>query len=178
MLPTFIMNAFLRITPLPSVFIAVLGFLSANPARAEAGGSYAQMAAEVTASIHKEFWLRKQDLYAKTIEDRSPDFIWGGGVMFSALAAAARHDPEYLRIMRDYYKGLESYWDDKVRIPGYEPGPTSGGGNDKYYDDNAWMVITFIEAHEVTGDSRYLKRAEETLEFVMSGWDEVLGGGI
>jgi hypothetical protein len=63
-------------------------------------------------------------------------------------------------------------------VPGYEPAPTKGGGNDKYYDDNAWMVITFVEAYELTGDRKYLRRADETMRFVLSGWDEKLGGGI
>lgn len=40
------------------------------------------------------------------------------------------------------------------------------------------MVLTFLEAYELTGEARYLKRAREVLEFVVSGWDEELGGGI
>lgn len=156
---------------------ATTGLLAAPPLAA-APESYAAKAAEVTDSIQKDFWLRKRDLYAKTLDDRSPDHIWGGGVMFTALAAAARHDPKYRRTMRRFYDGIEVFWDDKAKIPGYEPSPTSGNGNDKYYDDNAWMVITFLEAYEITGESRYLKRAEKTMDFVMSGWDDTLGGGI
>lgn len=155
--------------------ILTLGFVTAASA---APDTYQVKAEEVTDYIQQNFWIKKQDLYSKTIEDRSPDHIWGGGVMFSALVAASRHDPKYLRVMRKFYDGLETYWDAKVKIPGYEPSPTAGGGNDKYYDDNAWMVITFIEAYQVTGGSRYLKRAADTLDFVMSGWDDVLGGGI
>ncbi len=150
----------------------------APPARPAAAVSYAQMAAEVTDSIHKNFWLEERALYSRTIDDRSPDFIWGGGVMFSTLATAARHDSKYRDILRRNFVGMEAYWDSKAVVPGYEPAPIAGGGNDKYYDDNAWMVISLIEAYEITGDSRYLKRARETLDFVMSGWDDVLGGGI
>jgi uncharacterized protein YyaL (SSP411 family) len=40
------------------------------------------------------------------------------------------------------------------------------------------MVLTFLEAYEVTKESKYLKRGEETLEFVLSGWDQEAGGGI
>ncbi len=69
-------------------------------------------------------------------------------------------------------------WDPKVKIPGYEASPTRGNGNDKYYDDNAWLVIAFLEAYETNRDPRYLKRADETLQFVLSGWDEQGGGGI
>ena len=52
-------------------------------------------------------------------------------------------------------------------------------GHEKYYDDNAWLVISFFEAYELTHNPRYRRRAEDTLDFVPSGWDEsVLGGGI
>lgn len=139
---------------------------------------YVQRALEVTDYVHKNLWNKKSDLYKMAIDKDEPDHIWGGGVMFSAVVAAARHDPRYKSIMRKFYEGLNSYWDSKVRIPGYEPSPTGGNGNNKYYDDNAWMVITFLEAYEVSGDSRYLRRANETLDFVMSGWDEEAGGGI
>lgn len=38
------------------------------------------------------------------------------------------------------------------------------------------MVLSFLDAYELTGESRYLKRAEEILDFVVSGWDEEAGG--
>ncbi|MGA0845735.1 MAG: glycoside hydrolase family 76 protein, partial [Luteolibacter sp.] len=158
-----------------TIFGCLIGTLKAQDTTQS---SYHQKAAEVTAFIQKNFWLENQSLYSKTIEDRSPDFIWGGGVMFSTVVSAARNDSRYHDIMRKYYVGLESYWDAEAAIPGYEPSPIGGNGNDKYYDDNAWLAISFIEAYEISGDSRYLKRAEATLDFVMSGWDDVLGGGI
>ena len=151
-----------------------LALLATLPAAA----SYAAKAAEVTGYIHEHFWNRKSGLYQTAIDNKQPDYIWGSGVMFSAVVGAARHDPAYKTVMRKFFDGMEVYWDDKVKIPGYEPAPTSGNGNDKYYDDNAWMVMMFIEAHELTGESRYLKRAAEVLDFVMSGWDDKLGGGI
>jgi len=40
------------------------------------------------------------------------------------------------------------------------------------------MVITFLEAYQTNHDERYLKRADETLKFVLSGWDDQIGGGI
>ncbi|MES2924351.1 MAG: glycoside hydrolase family 76 protein [Verrucomicrobiota bacterium] len=160
--------------------ILALGIFIANSATAQLTqpGPYAQKAAEVTDYIHKNFWMKKRDLYKTAIDKDSPDYIWGSGVMFSAVVGAARHDPKYKSIMRKFFDGMESYWDTKAAIPGYEPAPTAGGGNDKYYDDNAWMVMMFLEAYEMTGESRYLKRSVEVLDFVMSGWDDKGGGGI
>ena len=159
-----------------SVLVAVIVPLSAKPPAA--AGQYGTQAAEVTAFIQDKFWMEDSDRYAIAIGSREPDHLWGAGVMFSALAGASRHDPHYLHTMRKFFDGLEGYWDTQVEIPGYEPSPTAGNGNDKYYDDNAWMVITFLEAYELTREPRYLKRSKETLDFVMSGWDDKAGGGI
>jgi mannose/cellobiose epimerase-like protein (N-acyl-D-glucosamine 2-epimerase family) len=159
-------------------FALGLVFSVSAPAQTAGPGTYARQAAEVTEYIQENFWNRKSGLYATAIDKKSPDYIWGSGVMFSAVVGAARHDPKYKSIMRKFFDGMESYWDTKVKIPGYEPAPTGGGGSDKYYDDNAWMVMMFLEAYEISGESRYLKRAEEVLDFVMSGWDEEAGGGI
>ena len=99
--------------------------------------------------------------------------------MFSNLVAAARAEPAtYGPLLQEYFTALDAYWDPKVKIPGYEAAPTRGNGDDKYYDDNAWLVIAFLEAYETNRDPRFLARADETLKFVLSGWDEEIGGGI
>lgn len=139
---------------------------------------HAERALEVQQYIQKTFWNKQTDLYAGRADKPEPDFVWGGGVAFSSLVGAARSDRKWQPLMRNYFGGLDRYWDSKAKVPGYEPSPTAGNGNDKYYDDNAWMVLTFVEAHELTGESRYLRRADETLTFVLSGWDEEMGGGI
>jgi uncharacterized protein YyaL (SSP411 family) len=138
---------------------------------------YLEKAQEVSGYIQENFWDRKSGLYAGKAGSKDPELIWGCGVMFSSLVGAARHDKKYRPVMRDFFEAMDAYWDVKVKIPGYEPARTQGG-SDKYYDDNAWMVLTFLEAYELTKESKYLKRAEETLEFVVSGWDEEQGGGI
>ncbi|MBX3378565.1 MAG: hypothetical protein KF805_00595 [Phycisphaeraceae bacterium] len=133
----------------------------------------------VTESIQKHYYIERSGLYAQSLDKREPEFMWGNGVMFSALVAAARHEPKTYRPFLDrFFDAMDRYWDAKAKIPGYEPAPTSGNGNDKYYDDNQWLVITFMEAYDLTRDARYLDRADETLKFSLSGWDDQLGGGI
>lgn len=140
---------------------------------------YRGAAEAVTQDIEKHFALPRRGLYAHSRTDRSPDFMWGNGIQFATLLAAARQDPKTYGPVRDrFFRAMDAYWDTKAPIPGYEPSPTRGGGNDKYYDDNAWLVLSCVEAFEDTGDRRYLARAEATLRFVLSGWDETKGGGI
>src|ERR1019366_6382670 len=133
---------------------------------------YAAHAHEVTEHIQKTFFDSQSGVYFKSLTIRKPDYIWLQSVMFSNLVAASRSDPAtYGPRLQKYFKALDGYWDAKVKIHGYEAAPTRGNGNDKYYDDNAWLVITFLEAYETNHDPRYLTRADETLQFVLSGWD-------
>jgi hypothetical protein len=141
--------------------------------------TYLDKARAVTASIQQRFYNQKSGLYAQSLEKREPEFMWGNGVMFSALVAATRHDPHLYRPVLDRFFGaMDRYWDKDAPIPGYEPAPTRGKGHDKYYDDNQWMVITFVEAFELTHEEKYLQRADAALAFSLSGWDDELDGGI
>jgi hypothetical protein len=160
--------------------VLALGVAAAEPvATLPPAVPHLAMAREVTAAIHQQFWMPKEALYRGELGKDDPESIWGGGVLFSMLAAAARHEPQtYGAELLRFYDSLDRYWDNGVKIPGYEPCPTTGGGNDKYYDDNAWMVLTFAEAYQQTGDARMIQRAYDTLVFVLSGWDDTLGGGI
>jgi uncharacterized protein YyaL (SSP411 family) len=143
------------------------------------GSEYEAKAAEVTAYLQRTFWDEGRGVYVKTTKDRTPDYVWREAAAFSVLTAAARHDPRtYRPLLARFFKALDAYWDTKTAIPAYEPAPTKGNGHDKYYDDNAWLVITFLEAYELTGERAYFVRAREVAKFVASGWDDEAGGGI
>ncbi len=101
------------------------------------------------------------------------EFMWGDGVAFSMLVGAK----DKTRLSR-FFDGLQGYWDERALVPGYDAYLSSPGNSDKYYDDNAWMVLTFVEAYELTGERKYLNRAAQAMRFVLSGWDDTLGGGI
>jgi hypothetical protein len=170
--------------PLMSALLFALLLLprarAAEAAQADAKSpDYKKLASEVSQYIQKTFFDPSSGNYRESTEKKDPCFIWPGGIQFSSLVAAARHEPQVYRpLMEKYFGALDKYWDRASKPPGFEPLPTSGNGNDKYYDDNAWMVITFLEAYELTKDRKYFDRAEATLAFVLSGWDDELGGGI
>ena len=149
------------------------------PAPREGDKRYGAEAREVMAYLQRTFWDADGGVYVKGDKDRTPDYVWREAAAFSARVGAARHEPAtYGPVLRKCFKSLDAYWDSKAPTPAYEPAPTKGNGHDKYYDDNAWVIITFAEAYQLTGDAAYLARARETARFVASGWDEQLGGGI
>ena len=160
----------------PLLLLTCVLSITAPTAHAATDG---QRAAEVMRSVQQRFWVDRTHGYASGADYKMPAEMWAAGIAFSALDAAARADPDtYRPLLGSCFASLDRYWDRRQPLGGYEPYPTDGNGDDKYYDDNAWMAITFAEAYAMTANPAVLARARQTTDFVLSGWDDQLGGGI
>ncbi len=144
---------------------------------------YAEWGTESLAAIHRDLWLPKLRLYAEQAPDEHgvpahPSFMWGVGVELTALAAASVVQPEkYLAETRDYADAIQIYWMDHDGHEGFDALPGTED-MDRYYDDNAWLVLALAEVSEVTKDRKYLDRSAATFRFVTSCEDDKLGGGL
>jgi hypothetical protein len=49
--------------------------------------------------------------------------------------------------------------------------PPEGPGGNTYYDDNAWSALDLLTAYELTGTTTDLTLAQDTFNFVVTGWD-------
>ena len=47
-----------------------------------------------------------------------------------------------------------------------------------YYDDEGWWALTWIAAHDLTHDARYLDIAEIIFRDMCTGWDDICDGGL
>lgn len=144
---------------------------------------FAEWGHEAMADLDRHLYIDIRGLYAEQASldrrrPREPAFLWGSGVQLSALAAASRVDRDtYIGRLTNYADQLQRYWHTDGDIPGYSVLPNSPSA-DRYYDDNAWIVLGFLETHEITGERKYLDRAVDAMRFVSSGEDDKLGGGI
>jgi hypothetical protein len=68
---------------------------------------------------------------------------------------------------------LESYWDSGVSPSGYSATSfsSSGTGDRKFFDDNAWTGLDLLQVYRATGDVASLDRARRVFNFTASGWD-------
>lgn len=48
----------------------------------------------------------------------------------------------------------------------------------KYYDDEGWWALAWIDAYDFTGNKRYLATAVMIFNDMTSGWDDTCGGGL
>ncbi len=74
--------------------------------------------------------------------------------------------------------GLDRYYDNERDPPCFQSYLSSAGRADRYYDDNIWLALDFCKLYNLTGDRKYLERSAGLWNFIISGWDEKLGGGI
>lgn len=133
---------------------------------------------EIMEKLRREFYDPMTKLYVESLTPkRSPAFNWSVGVMISALNAASRFDAQYKPWLREYVDASRVYWNPAPPVAGYDVLPLPKQV-DRYYDDNAWMCLALIEAHEILGDEKYLRWAKEAYQYTYSGWTDALGGGI
>ncbi|RYD47818.1 MAG: hypothetical protein EOP85_04765 [Verrucomicrobiaceae bacterium] len=161
-----------------------LAFLAiAVPASSQAAPPYAEWGADNLETIRKDLWMPKLNLYAEMGPDEKgnpshPSFMWGVGVQLSALVAAAEVEPDkYLAQTTAYADAIQVYWLKHDGLEGYDvqPGPKE---SDRYYDDNAWLVLALADVFEVSKEKKYLDQSIATFNFVMTGEDEKLDGGL
>lgn len=105
-------------------------------------------------------------------------YNWGVGVLLSAQNGVSNLDPQYLSALGNSLEKADHYWNPEGPVPGYDVQPLKTGDQDRYYDDNAWMVLALVESYEITKNPKWLMRAEQSLAYVLTGEDDKLGGGI
>ncbi|OXU15926.1 glycoside hydrolase family 76 protein [Sedimentisphaera salicampi] len=119
-------------------------------------------------------------LYCKTLSDRTSAYVWGQGIVFGALAAAARVDQSYLAEAEALADLIQTnYWCTSGGLSAYNA--SAGGCGDRYTDDNAWIVLAMLELYDITGNDVYIQRSEQAMDFIMefeNGTANTPSGGI
>lgn len=108
-------------------------------------------------------------------------YLWPFSGSFSALVAIYEADYNRNALKEIDHKaiaGLDCYWDERRYPAAYASYLLTNPLPDRFYDDNVWIGLDFIDLYRATKRKKYLKRALQVWEFIMSGNDSVLGGGI
>lgn len=122
--------------------------------------------------------------YLASQENNQPNpyaYLWPYSGTFSAVNALfeSTGDKRYKTLLDErVLPGLEEYYDTRREPAGYASYVNSAPQSDRFYDDNVWLGIDFTDFYHMTGEAKYLDKARIIWEFVMSGCDDVLGGGI
>lgn len=108
-------------------------------------------------------------------------YLWPYSGVFSAASILYRvtENEKYLDIIDNkILPGLEEYYDTERHPFGYASYINRAPLSDRFYDDNVWIGIDFTDMFLATNKPTYLEKAEIVWNFVYSGFDNKLGGGI
>ncbi|OLY91838.1 Glycosyl hydrolase family 76 [Cnuella takakiae] len=115
------------------------------------------------------------------VQEKAVSFLWPFSGMLSATNVLLQV-PEVRNKYKPYLDtcviGMEQYRDTSRSPVGYQAYPPRFEKSDRYYDDNGLVGIDYMESYFNTKNPVYLHRAEEAFGFIISGWNNDLGGGV
>ncbi|MFN8241931.1 MAG: glycoside hydrolase family 76 protein [Bacteroidales bacterium] len=118
---------------------------------------------------------------ADSVKGTRVAYLWPYSGVFTATVRLLESTGErkYLRLLENkIIPGLGQYFDNSRKPDCYQSYITSAGPSDRYYDDNIWVAIDFCDLYGISHNPDHLDRAVTLWKFIISGWDEKLGGGI
>jgi uncharacterized protein YyaL (SSP411 family) len=93
----------------------------------------------------------------------------------------AANEMETLEPGKDYIgpvvKAIDQYYAARPPYPGYQAYVASEKHDSRFYDDNQWVAIAYLDAYNRTHKKRYLEKSEMICRFILGGLDTVAGGG-
>lgn len=137
-----------------------------------------------TSTIHKNINLLLRDpktgLYFETtdsIQKENPhSWLWP----LCALVQAA-NEMDVLDARQQYLKpvnkAIDQYYSEKSPVA-YQDYVTAERLSSRFYDDNQWIAIAYLDAYHRTREARYLKKAIMVYDYMITGIDDKAGGGL
>ncbi|NCD72325.1 glycoside hydrolase family 76 protein [Mucilaginibacter agri] len=75
-------------------------------------------------------------------------------------------------------QAIDQYYSDKPPVPAYQDYVTKERLSSRFYDDNQWIAIAYLDAYRRNHKKKYLDVSEMICKFMLSGRDTVTGGGM
>ncbi|MBE7170345.1 MAG: glycoside hydrolase family 76 [Williamsia sp.] len=166
------------------LFLAVSSsFVSAQ----QAGGFYKKEMQSLQAAIQKNFYDKASGYYVVVVDSskrerkngylREYTYIWSLCALYQAANEIEKLDPK-TRLMAPLLNIMQAYYDSAPPKPGYSDYIMKLKPGERYYDDNQWIGIAALDAFARTKQPSNLQLGKLIWDFMMTGYDDVLGGGI
>ncbi|RFZ89934.1 hydrolase [Mucilaginibacter conchicola] len=117
----------------------------------------------------------------EAVKEKEVSFLWPFSGIFTAtniLMRGPRLKAKYRPYQDSLILGIEQYRDILRKPPGYQAYPVKFEKTDRYYDDNGLVGIDYMESYFNTKNPLYLQRAKDVFKFILSGWNNDVGGGV
>lgn len=159
------------------ILLAGLVFMVCNASvRSAPESEFARWGRQTLETIERDHRIEERPGYFEDQDKKEVAFTWSNSMLLLAYAKAAQADSSYAEPLDRLLQHIDSYWITDQGIGGYDHLPHPKPAVERYYDDNAWIAMGQIDAWHATREKEYLKAAEKTLAFCLSGIDPQSGG--
>jgi hypothetical protein len=115
------------------------------------------------------------------VTEKPVSFLWPFSGVFTAtniLMRVPSLKSKYKTYQDSLITGVEQYHGSVRQPTGYQAYPVKLEKADRYYDDNGLVGIDYMESYFNTKNPLYLQRAKGVFTFILSGWNNDMGGGV
>lgn len=122
----------------------------------------------------------KTGLYFETTDavqkDNPHSWLWP---LCALVQAANEMDGLYAgkEYLKPVVKAIDQYYSEKLPVA-YQDYVTAERLSSRFYDDNQWIAIAYLDAYNRTKEHQYLKKAIMVYDFMITGIDSKAGGGL
>jgi predicted alpha-1,6-mannanase (GH76 family) len=131
-------------------------------------------------NIKKYFTDSKTGLYYETTGEQKENphsWLWPLCALVQASNEMEVLNPKG-NFLASVVKTIDQYYSKAAPAPAYQDYVTAERASSRFYDDNQWIAITYLDAYQRTGNKIYLDKSKEIYRFLLTGYDTAAGGGI
>jgi Glycosyl hydrolase family 76 len=131
-------------------------------------------------NIYRYFYNSSTGLFIEkdTPFNKPPhSFLWPLCGLVQAANEMERLHPDSA-YLQPVIAAIRHYYSEKAPAPGYHSYVFNEKEEPRFYDDNQWLGLAYMDAYNRKKDNRYLEDSEEIYRFMMTGFDTIGGGGL
>lgn len=130
--------------------------------------------------INDKLTDHKTGLYFETTDsvrkENPHSWIWPLCALIQATNETDALYPEK-DAMQPVEQAIEQYYSAKPPFPAYQDYVTNERLSSRFYDDNQWVAIAYLDAYNRKHQKKYLEKSEMICRFMLGGLDTAAGGG-
>ena len=154
----------------------------ATQSTAQQAPGYKDQIGIVYKNIRQYFYDSSKNLFIEKTalkKDEKPySYLWPVCALIQAANEMEAIQPGS-KYMQPVIHVIDKYYNsEKPPHPGYESYLVEAGGDGRFYDDNQWIGIAYMDAYHRAKDTAYLNLSKDIYDFMLTGYDTIAGGGL
>jgi hypothetical protein len=150
-------------------------------------GYYKKEMQSLQSAIQKNFYDQTSGYYFVVVDSakrekkngytRQYTYLWSLCALYQAANEIEKLDPK-ANLMDALVKNMNYYLNPAPPAPGFSDYIMKLKPGERYYDDNEWIGIAALDGYARTKKKSELALGKMMYDFIMTGHDQALGGGI